>query len=82
MFLMLHIVISDTVEWKSLEKHAEYIKTTHLRSLLQDEKRSNALVAEHNGIVLDYSRQNLVPETMVSGIVLIVQPCLLFPCNH
>lgn len=58
-------VISESVEWKSLERHAEFIKTTHLRTLLQDEKRCEALVAEHNGIVLDYSRENVVPETMV-----------------
>lgn len=60
-------VISESVEWKSLERHAEFIKSTHLRNLLQDQKRCDALIAEHGGIILDYSRENVVPETMVRG---------------
>jgi len=50
-----------------LEEHAKVIKeTTHLRTLLQDQERSQALVAEHEGIVLDYSRENVTLETVVS----------------
>ena len=59
-------LISDTLEWKSLEKHAEYVRaSTHLRVLLQDDKRSSALVASHDGIFMDFSRQNITVETLV-----------------
>jgi glucose-6-phosphate isomerase len=57
-------VISDSVQWKRLEEHAQYIKTLHLRNLLQDSDRCYAMTAEHNGIVLDYSRQNATLETL------------------
>lgn len=57
--------INETTAWKRLEEHAKVIKeTTHLRTLLQDQERSQALVAEHEGIVLDYSRQNVTLETL------------------
>jgi len=57
-------VISDTVQWKRLEEHAKNIKTQHLRSLMQDTDRCYAMTAEHNGIVLDYSRENATLETL------------------
>eukprot|EP00741_Cyanophora_paradoxa_P012264 tig00020604_g11851.t1 len=56
-------LISTTPEWKKLAQHAEYIKSTHLRELMKDDARNQAFTAEHNGIVLDYARQNMVPET-------------------
>ena len=40
------------------------VKTTHLRQLLADADRCSALLAEHDGIILDYSRENVLPETM------------------
>lgn len=45
------------------------MKTTHLRNLMQDKERCFALTAEHEGILLDYSRQSVLPETMVSSIL-------------
>lgn len=38
--------------------------SNHLKILLQDPDRCAALVAEHDGILLDFSRQNVAPETM------------------
>ncbi|RYH24014.1 hypothetical protein EON65_17205 [archaeon] len=58
-------MISDSVQWKRLESHVSAIKQTHLRNLMADADRCNALTAEHNNILLDYSRQNVTQETMV-----------------
>eukprot|EP01036_Dinobryon_divergens_P028937 gene28937-37959_t len=59
-------LINESSQWKQLEEHSAVLKqpSYHLRSLLQDPARSDALVAEHKGIVLDFSRQNLIPETL------------------
>jgi glucose-6-phosphate isomerase len=58
-------LVSNTQEWKKLEKHAEHIsQNTHLRDLLQDETRCDAMFAEHDGVYLDYSRQRATQETM------------------
>lgn len=57
-------LVSRTAEWKRLQKHAEYIQTTHLRELMQDAVRSEALYATHDGVYLDYSRQRVTLETM------------------
>ncbi|OQS03226.1 glucose-6-phosphate isomerase [Thraustotheca clavata] len=57
-------MISETNEWKRLLAHATAVQGTHLRQLLKDEARNAALVAEHNGITLDYSRQNATLETI------------------
>eukprot|EP01035_Chromulina_nebulosa_P023884 gene23884-30993_t len=69
LFGLLHfhvLVINESSQWKQLEEHSAVLKqpSYHLRSLLQDPARSDALVAEHKGIVLDFSRQNLIPETL------------------
>jgi len=57
-------LVSGTAEWKSLEKHAEYIKSTHLRDLLKEPVRCNAMYAEHDGVYLDYSRQRATLDTI------------------
>ncbi|GJQ11169.1 hypothetical protein GpartN1_g2960.t1 [Galdieria partita] len=57
--------ISNTSEWKALEEHAKnVISKTHLRDLVNDDKRSEKLWAEFDGCILDYSRQRVIPETM------------------
>eukprot|EP00179_Madagascaria_erythrocladioides_P001452 CAMPEP_0198315900 /NCGR_PEP_ID=MMETSP1450-20131203/5993_1 /TAXON_ID=753684 ORGANISM="Madagascaria erythrocladiodes, Strain CCMP3234" /NCGR_SAMPLE_ID=MMETSP1450 /ASSEMBLY_ACC=CAM_ASM_001115 /LENGTH=559 /DNA_ID=CAMNT_0044019027 /DNA_START=55 /DNA_END=1734 /DNA_ORIENTATION=+ len=40
------------------------IRETHLRDLMADADRCRAMVAEHDGIVLDYSRQRATTKTM------------------
>ncbi len=60
-------VINETPQWKRLEEHAQTVKQTHLRNLMQDTERCFALMAEHKGILLDFSRENVLPETMVRG---------------
>lgn len=57
-------LISETSQWKRLSEHSSIVKTTHLRQLLSDSDRCSSLLAEHRGIVLDYSRENVLAETM------------------
>lgn len=57
-------LVSTFSEWKRLEKHAEYMDTLHLRELLKDPERCEAMYAIHDGVYLDYSRQRVTLETM------------------
>ena len=58
------MIISRSPAWKALQKHSKDIKKLHLRDLLTDSKRSTALRAEVDGVVLDYARQNITLETL------------------
>ena len=57
-------LISSTPQWQALVEEAKVLKTKHLRDLLQDQERSSSLIAEYDGIVMDYSRQNASVQTM------------------
>jgi len=57
-------LVSKKPEWKRLEDHVTEIDQSHLRDLLQDEERSGAMFAEHDGVYLDYSRQRAKSKTM------------------
>lgn len=56
--------INETSQWRALGEHREAIAGLHLRNLIQDEDRCTALVVEHDGIILDFSRERVVPTTM------------------
>jgi glucose-6-phosphate isomerase len=56
--------IAATAVWNDLVNHAATIRDTHLRDLLQDAKRCAALTAEHDGVLLDFSRQNATEGTV------------------
>ncbi|KAM1012537.1 hypothetical protein ACFX2I_042649 [Malus domestica] len=58
------VLISDTQPWKDLKAHVEDINKTHLRDLLNDVKRSQAMMVEFDGLLLDYSRQCATVETL------------------
>ncbi|XP_009364475.2 glucose-6-phosphate isomerase, cytosolic 2B [Pyrus x bretschneideri] len=58
------VLISDAQPWKDLKAHVEDIKKTHLRNLLNDVKRSQAMTVEFDGLLLDYSRQCATVETL------------------
>lgn len=58
------MAFTETGSWKALEAHLPEVQPLHLRDLLQDEKRCDALVAEHNGIYLDFCRQKVTVETV------------------
>ena len=57
-------LVSASPEWKRLVKHAEAIQKAHLRELLKDKVRCDTMVAEHDGVYVDYSRQQATSETM------------------
>ncbi len=58
-------LVSSTQEWRKLQRHAaQTIKSTHLRDLLRDPVRCDAMFAEHDGVYFDYSRQQVTLETM------------------
>ena len=57
-------LVSKKPQWKRLEQHVAEIEQAHLRDLLQDEDRSEAMFAEHDGVYLDYSRQRATSRTM------------------
>ena len=58
----------ETAEWKALAAHAAEIKeSSHLRDLLQDDRRCKALTATAPGpldVHMDYSRQLVTTDTM------------------
>jgi len=56
--------IASDPAWSALEQHAAEIRSTHLRTLLQDPERCAALTAEFDGIFLDYSRENMTSSTI------------------
>ena len=59
--------IETSAAWKSLAAHAERLKRVHLRDLLQDAARNSALTVNTNGILFDYSRQNVTTEVSPCG---------------
>jgi glucose-6-phosphate isomerase len=57
-------LVSSKNEWRRLQKHAEYMETTHLRDFLVETERCDAMYATHDGVYLDYSRQRVTLGTM------------------
>lgn len=58
--------IHETAAWAALREHAASLEGAHLRDMMVDADRCAALTAERGGILLDYSRQRVTNETMVS----------------
>lgn len=56
--------LTQTAEWAALEKHAKELKRRHLRDLLADEERVEALTLGEDVVFLDWSRQKVTEETM------------------
>src|SRR4051794_16572121 len=51
--------------WKALERHAEDIRSTHLRELFaQDPGRGTRLVVESENLYLDLSKNRVTDETL------------------
>lgn len=57
-------LVSATPEWQRLELHKMDIEEEHLRDLLKDEERSQAMFVEHDGVYLDFSRQRANLKTL------------------
>jgi glucose-6-phosphate isomerase len=63
--LMTPTPTPDLPAWDLLEKHHDFIKTTHLRELFaSDATRGERLTAEAAGIYLDYSKNRVTDETL------------------
>jgi glucose-6-phosphate isomerase len=57
--------LRDRPAWKSLEKHYDEVRATHLRELFAaDATRGERLVAEGAGLYLDYSKNRITDETV------------------
>ncbi|KAJ8614475.1 hypothetical protein CTAYLR_000858 [Chrysophaeum taylorii] len=57
--------LRERPEWRALEAHAEEMKATHLRELVEDEERCARLFLEGPcGLVVDYARQKVTTRTM------------------
>ncbi|KAI3431268.1 hypothetical protein D9Q98_004329 [Chlorella vulgaris] len=56
--------IAYSPEWMALREHTKEVESLHLRDLLVDEERTDSLVREHNGLYVDFSRQNVTETTM------------------
>ncbi|PRW05792.1 cytosolic phosphoglucose isomerase isoform A [Chlorella sorokiniana] len=56
--------IAYSPEWIALREHTKEIEKLHLRDQLMDEERTDALIHEHNGLYVDFSRQNINETTM------------------
>ncbi|KAL7245012.1 hypothetical protein ACSBR2_000371 [Camellia fascicularis] len=69
-------LICDTEQWKDLMAHVDDIKKTHLRELMSDSERCKSMMAEFDGILLDYSRQCATLETMNKLFKLAEAACL------
>ncbi|GBF89211.1 cytosolic phosphoglucose isomerase [Raphidocelis subcapitata] len=56
--------IAETPAWKALQEHVVDIEQTHLRDLLSDQQRCEALIKEDLGLYLDLSRQRVNQTTL------------------
>ena len=51
--------VTGTAEWRRLVAHVRYIKKMHLKDVMGDVARCEALSAEFEGSFLDYSRMQV-----------------------
>ncbi|KIZ06944.1 glucose-6-phosphate isomerase [Monoraphidium neglectum] len=56
--------ISDSPAWKALQEHVADVEQTHLKDLLRDQQRCEALIKEEGGLYIDFSRQRMTQETV------------------
>lgn len=57
--------LTSSATWKALAQHHAAVKDVHLRELFaQDQKRAERFTVEGAGLVLDYSKNRVTPETM------------------
>ncbi len=56
--------VSYSPEWIALREHVHEVEKVHLRDLLVSEERTDAMIREHNGVYLDFSRQTMSGTTL------------------
>jgi glucose-6-phosphate isomerase len=56
---------NPTPEWQALKRHAEAMETVHMRDLFVDDpERFDRFSLRLNGMLLDYSKNRITPDTM------------------
>jgi glucose-6-phosphate isomerase len=69
------LALTKLSSWVALEKHAEAIRTVHLRTLFsQDPKRGERFCVEVAGLFLDYSKNRITDET-IQLLVRLAEEC-------
>jgi len=57
--------LTESPAWLALAKHAEALRDRHLRDFFADDPaRFEHLSCRHGGLLIDYSKQRLTPETL------------------
>ncbi|MGE0134143.1 MAG: glucose-6-phosphate isomerase [Dehalococcoidia bacterium] len=68
-------LLTERPEWLALQRHFEQVRDLHLRDLFAaDPDRARRFTAEAEGIVLDYSKHRVTPET-VRLLVALAEAC-------
>ncbi|MEZ4552630.1 MAG: glucose-6-phosphate isomerase [Dehalococcoidia bacterium] len=68
-------LLTERPEWLALQRHFEQVRDLHLRDLFAaDPDRARRFTAEAEGIVLDYSKHRITPET-VRLLVALAEAC-------
>ncbi|MGE0228093.1 MAG: glucose-6-phosphate isomerase [Dehalococcoidia bacterium] len=68
-------LLTERPEWLALQRHFEDVRDLHLRDLFAaDPDRARRFTAEAEGIVLDYSKHRITPET-VRLLVALAEAC-------
>jgi len=55
--------IDKSDAWNALQEHTKSISNVHLKELMQDTERTDQLTFSHDGVFIDFSRQNATQET-------------------
>jgi glucose-6-phosphate isomerase len=56
--------IAYSPEWTALREHVKEVEQLHLKDLLVNEERTDRMIQTHNGLYVDYSRQNMTDTTL------------------
>lgn len=57
--------LTKSPAWKALQQHFLSVRDVHMRDLFdQDSKRFDKFSIEHNGLLLDYSKNRIIEETI------------------
>jgi glucose-6-phosphate isomerase len=61
----MNTLISQSAAWAALQTHQQYLATVHLRDLFAlDDQRFERFSVAAGGLLLDYSKNRLIPETL------------------
>src|SRR5580658_4390685 len=67
--------LTEHSAWKALQAHFQKTRDVHLRQLFNDDpRRGERLVAETDGIYLDYSKNRITDETL-RLLLLLAEEC-------